>query len=166
MAKEIELTKGYVAIVDDKNFEKLNAIKWCACEDGNNVYALHSFKNDETGKREVISMHRFIMGVPKKIKIDHVDGNGLNNLEENLRHCTNAENAHNMKIERKNNTTGFKGVSYYPANNSINPYSAHIGYRGKLIHLGYYTTVQQAARAYDRKAKELFGEFAALNYDD
>jgi len=164
MTKEIKLTKGYVAIVDDKNFERLNAIKWCACENNNTVYALHNFKNKKTGKQEMVSMHRFIMGLPKKSKIDHVDGNGLNNLEENLRHCESADNQHNMKVKRKNNTTGYKGISYVPKVYKNKPYTAHICFHGKLIHIGYFETDIEAAMAYDKKAIELFGGFSCLNF--
>ena len=163
--KEIQLTKGFVALIDDEDFDRVSKYKWCACVSGSAVYALHSFKSDLTGKRFVLSMHRFIMDNPDGLEVDHINHNGIDNRKENLRACTGSQNSMNSSIY-KNNTTEYKGTSYNPKNNPSNPYSAHIGYQGKLIHLGYYTTVQQAARAYDRKAKELFGEFAALNYDD
>jgi hypothetical protein len=166
MTKEIYLTKGYKAIVDDCDFEWLNEINWCACENKNTVYALHSFKNKDTGKHEMIAMHRLILGVTNKFKVDHVDRDGLNNTRENLRYCTHADNDHNMGVKRKNNTTGYKGISFYPEGIKDKPFTAHIGFHGKLHHIGYFETDIEAAKAYDEKAKELFGEFACLNFPE
>jgi len=161
--KEIKLTKGYVALVDDEDFEWLSQWKWCACENKNTVYALHSFKNYKTGKQEMIGMHRFIMGISETYRIDHVDRNGLHNWRENLRRCSDADNQHNKNLY-KNNTSGYKGVSYCPYLNKNKPFSAHIGFHNKLINLGYFDSADEAAKAYDEKAKELYGDFANLNF--
>jgi len=160
MTKEIQLTKGYVALVDDDDFENVSQWKWCACENRNMVYALHYFNNCQTGKKEMISMHRFIMGVPRNgYIVDHKNHETLDNRKENLRICNRHENAWNQKTEE----VKFKGVSFCYWS-KINPFSAHIAINSKLIHLGYFKTQEDAALAYDKKAVELFGEFACLNF--
>jgi hypothetical protein len=160
MTKEIKLTKGYVALVDDDDYEALSEYKWCACENHKVVYALHCFRHNETGKNQMISMHRFIMGVPKKdYVVDHINHDGLDNRKENLRICNKQENAWNHKtIESK-----YKGVAYCYWNKR-KPFSSHIAKNSKLIHLGYFENQEDAAKAYDKKAVELFGEFACLNF--
>jgi hypothetical protein len=158
--KEIKLTKGYVAIIDDDDYESVSQWKWCASENHKKVYALHYFNNSETGKKEMISMHRFIMGVPGNgLIVDHKNHDTLDNRKENLRICNRHENAWNQKIEKSK----YKGVSFCYWN-KVKPFSAHIAINSKLMHLGYFETQEEAARAYDKKAIELFGEFACLNF--
>jgi len=71
MAKEIQLTQGKVAIVDDEDFEYLNQWKWYA----NNNYAIRSFTVSKS-KVLRISMHREIMKPQKGFVIDHLDATG------------------------------------------------------------------------------------------
>lgn len=149
--KEIKLSKGYAALVDDEDFEYLNQWKWYVYIDRSYKYAIRRDRN--TGKR--IKMHRIILNAPDNMLVDHIDHNGLNNQKTNIRLCTNSQNQWNMKGRRN----GFKGVS-------IDKYRfrSSIKYQGKTIHLGNFKTEIEAAIAYDKKAKELFGEFAYLNF--
>ena len=94
--------------------------------------------------------------------VDHINGNPLDNRKSNLRICTNAENQRNRGVN-KNNTSGYKGVCWAKQNKK---WKARIKHNGKLIHLGYYKDKEEAARAYDKKAKELHGEYAYLNFPD
>ena len=94
------------------------------------------------------------------MKIDHIDGDGLNNRRANLRHCTNQENCRNQGLAR-NNRSGFKGVSWYP---NSGKWVATIWDGKRKVFLGYYADPVEAARAYDAKARELFGEFARPNF--
>ena len=111
-------------------------------------------------------MHRLVMSrilgreLERNEIIDHVNGNGLDNRRENLRISTNSQNLANRR-KNCNNTSGFKGVQ--PKRKK---YSACVGFQGKKIRLGVYDTPEEAARAYDEKAKELFGEYANLNFPD
>lgn len=150
MTKQIELTQGQVAIVDDEDFEFLNQWKWFAQKDKNTFYAVRGF-----GKR--IRMHRVIMNTPNDMQVDHIDGNGLNNTRANLRNCTVAENTRNRK-KPSTNTSGYMGV--FP---SAKKWRAEITH-GKKIHLGYFDNPVDAAHAYDQAAKEYFGEFAKTNF--
>lgn len=92
--------------------------------------------------------------------IDHIDRNTRNNKIENLRHATMSLNMANRKINN-NNTSGFKGVHF---EKKINKYVSHIAYNNKSIYLGSYNNREEAAKAYDKKAKELYGDFAQLNF--
>ena len=112
------------------------------------------------GKQTTCYMHRVILGLTDpKIQADHINHDGLDNTRINLRSCTQQQNNMN-KSSRKNSTSKYKGVSW---NKRDNKWQSHIRFNNKTIHLGYYTNEQEAAKAYNLKAKELFGEFANLN---
>ena len=137
------------------------------------------------------SMHRVIMDPPKGMDIDHINGDTLDNRKENLRICTRSQNAQNKKL-RRDSASGYKGVHeqkkpikrkyvskktgkvtyyYYMPKKRFQAYVGDPDWRKKglknnHIKLGYYATAEQAARAYDKKAKELFGEFAYLNFPE
>ena len=111
----------------------------------------------------MIYLHKAILLSPKGSYIDHINNNTLDNRQCNLRICSNRENLLNRSAP-KNNTSGYKGVQYLPRlKNGKNPYSASISTNGKSNHLGYYSTAEAAATAYNESAIKLFGEFAWLN---
>lgn len=153
MTKEIVLTGGQVALVDEEDFDQLSQYTWKASRKGNTFYA------ERSEKKVTIMMHREIMNAPSNMEVDHIDGNGLNNTKANLRLCSHTENMRNQKMA-KSNKTGFKGVMPYYKNG----FRAMIYFEGKSIHIGVYDTAEEAAKAYDRKAVELFGEFARTNF--
>ena len=153
--KLIPLTLGLFAQVDDHWFKELNQYKWQAHKNGSTYYATRALKR-EGNKRKVIWMHRQIMNTLEGMDCDHINHNGLNNLEENLRNCNKNQNAWNHLPHGK---SPYLGVSY--AGKYI---QACISSYGKKIYLGSFKTEEEAARAYDKKAKELFGEFANLNF--
>jgi len=102
-------------------------------------------------------LHRLIMEVNQTEVIDHKNNNRLDNRLNNLRVCTQAENSKNQRL-RKNNISGYKGVSEH-----TNGFRARIKVNYKQIELGIYTTALEAAKAYDKAAKGLHGEYARLN---
>lgn len=154
--KEIKLTQGKVALVDDDDFERVNAFKWQAFKNYQTWYAR---RNEGTSPRKNVRMHQYILGVKGKAsQVDHCDGDGLNNQRSNLRIATMMQNQANRGPQR-NNTSGFKGVYKHEGN-----WRAQIKYKGEKISLGAYPDPAEAARAYDRKARELFGEFAWQNF--
>jgi len=163
--KTIELTQGYVALVDDKNFDKLNAFKWYAQEvkkdDGSilNVYAVRNIYLPN-GKRTKQSMQRFIKGITDpKVQVDHFDHNGRNNLESNLRVATDAENSHNQRLHT-NNVSGYKGVSW---SEETKKWRASIKVDNHNKHLGLFIDILDAAEAYDIAAIKYFGRFSFTN---
>ena len=145
---------GLFALVDDDYFLELSAFKWCVLRCGYPVRA--TWKN---GVHRLMLIHRQILNVPLGAIIDHKNGNKLDNRRENLRVCTHQQNIYNCK-RSKNNKTGFTGVCW---DKSRNKFTAYISNNYAHIHLGRFDNAIDAAKAYNSKAIELFGEFANLN---
>ena len=103
-------------------------------------------------------MHRLIMDAQERQEIDHADGNGLNNQKDNLRFCTHSQNHMNRKPTK--GSSKYKGVSWHKA---AKKWNARITLNKKTVSIGYFDSEIIAAKAYDEKAIELFGEFAKLN---
>lgn len=102
-------------------------------------------------------LHQFLMGT--RNGTDHKNGDTLDNRRRNLRFCTQGENTCNQK-RRKDNTSGYKGVSFHKI---MQKWRGRVNYQGKEIMLGYFDTPEDGAIAYNKKAIELHGEFAKLN---
>lgn len=155
--KEIKLTQGKVALIDDEDFDRVNSFKWFAVMHRSTFYARRIVKNN--GIQKTIHMHRFIMNCPNDKQIDHIDGNGLNNIKSNLRTCTNNQNLCNRGMN-KNNTSNYKGVNYFRRDKK---WRARITINGCEKHLGLFDTKEDAAQAYNIAAERYHGEFAKLN---
>lgn len=157
--KILPLSKGKVAIVDDNDFETVNQWKWSVVSGGSPglFYAARHIKID--GQWKHIRLHRFILNAPKHLRVDHRDGDGLNNRRSNLRFATHQENLRNMRIHT--NRT-YKGVKLFPRYR-FKKWQARIGTGQRMISLGFYHTVKEAAQAYNQAALKFFGEFARLN---
>lgn len=161
--KEIPLTQGAIAIVDDEDFEHVSAYKWRVNRYRYVSYASHSYYigRTESGRKEVgsVLMHRLIMNAPEGVEVDHRNGDGLDNRRANLRLCTVSQNQQN-RIQLPRNTSGFRGVTRIKK--YANRWQASIG----NLYIGWYATPEAAAHAYDAKARELYGEFARPNFPD
>ena len=165
MVKEITLSRGKVALVSDEDYERVSQYKWYAVDwdgTGKSWYARRRFITD--GVRRYVSLHRFIMGVPDSIKVDHIDGDGLNCQRYNLRHATHQQNSQNRRIGA-NNTSGYKGVVFV-RRAKTRRWQAQIEHNCKTLYLGRFESAVEAARAYDHAARELFGEFARPNFPE
>ena len=149
----IPLTKGKFAIVDAADYERLNRYKWCAMKGGAKLYACRT-----TGRRTIL-MHRFLMNPPKGMVVDHIDGNGLNNRRSNLRICTHQQNMCNTRPKGKGSR--YKGVCW---DKNRKQWIVVVRCGERHVHVGRFDDETEAARAYDRKAFELFGEYAYLNF--
>ncbi len=153
--RRIPLSRGRFAIVDAVDYEWLSQYKW-TCRGGANPYAARS----EGGK--IIWMHREIMHTPPGKVCDHIDAVSLNNRRGNLRNCTRGQNAANVP-KRAHASSCYKGVSW---DTRSGKWRAKIKCHGKAYELGLFTSEIAAARAYDHKARELFGPYARLNFPD
>jgi len=158
--QEIELTQNKYAIIDDEDFERVNQFKWYANYSNGYWRAVRHIKKD-TGKRASQLMHRFIMNTSKGMDTDHKNHNGLDNRKSNLRICTHAENMMNQLPRKRKITSEYKGVYW---DRECKKWRTRIIPNNKHLHLGYFVNEITAAKMYDRKAKELFGEFACLNF--
>ena len=159
--KEIQLTQGKVALVDDDMYEYLNQWKWYAytSKKSKTFYAArNSLKIN--GVRKRIKMHIFIYDKNNpNILVDHINNNGLDNRKCNLRICTHKQNQQN-KLIFKSNTSGYKGVFWHKL---ANKWASRIGLNRKMIYLGVYINKVEAAKAYNIAAIKFYGEFAKLN---
>lgn len=152
-----------VAFVDDEDYELVAQYNWFVQKHRDTWYAYAHPTN-----QPLIGMHRLILGLTSKDKIhvDHKDHDGLNNQKVNLRTCTIAQNIQNGKIF-KSSSSGYKGVSFANRNPPLlKPWQAYICPNKKKIHIGYFLTAEEAAKAYDKAAKQYFGEFANLNFKE
>lgn len=133
--KQISLTQGKVALVDDEDYERLNRFKWYAQKARNTFYAFRML-----GRGKMVLMHRDILNTPEGMVPDHIDGNGLNNQKSNIRIVTVRQNAQNLHIKK---SSRYPGVS--PQNKA---WRARIKINGLNIELGMFPTEEEAHEAY------------------
>ena len=161
--KQIKLSQGLFALVDDQDFEKANRFKWCAEKRGKNIINYYAKRRIVTdGKVSTQSLHVFLLGIKKGFEIDHANSNGLDNRRSNIRHCTRSQNMGNQR-KKAGTSSIFKGVSF---RKRLNKYGAAIKVNHKSIHIGYYNTAQEAAFEYDCAASIYFKNFARPNVVD
>lgn len=155
--KEIPLSQGQVALVDDADYEMISALSWHAHKDKvlGTYYAVHN-QGRKYGWHK-IRMHRIIIGAKRGEYVDHIDHNTLNNCRSNLRICKAYQNQGNQVL-RKDSKTGYKGVK-----KARNGFTANITVFGRHKYIGYYATAQEAADAYDKAAINHFGSYALTN---
>lgn len=153
--KYIQISKGHQAIVDDEDFDELSKYNWFAFDRKGERLVYAGCKLNHKN----VKMHRMVLGVKGNEIIDHKNGNGLDNRKENLRISSPSQNMWHRAM-LKNNTSGFRGVSF---RKNMNKWSAMIGVYRKPIYLGSFKTKEEAAKAYNDAAIKFFGEFANLN---
>jgi hypothetical protein len=160
MSREIPLTQGKVAIVDDADYEWLNQWKWFCIGKGGQRVARNEPCKTGNRRQQTIYMHRAIMDASTDQIVDHINGDPLDNCRCNLRFATQAENSRNRKRSITNQSSNHKGVNFHKRDKR---WCANIGHNGKTIFLGEFNEEIDAAKAYNDAAQKLFGEFARLN---
>ena len=164
--KEIRLTKGLSAIVDDDDYEWLSQWKWFAWlsnKSNQTYYAVRKRRKDEVIEGNVgrrILMHRVIMKAKIGEEVDHKNHNGLDNRKSELRVCTHGQNQQNQRLRSRSLPKGVcqpRGLGLFYAQIRVN---------GRPYTIGKFKTSVDAARAYDRAAAHLYGDFALLNFPE
>jgi hypothetical protein len=155
--KQIPLSRGKFATVDDEDFEKLSKYNWYC---NNYGYAVRGRRHADGVLPRCILMHREIMNTPIGMCVDHIDGDGVNNRKTNLRNCTRSSNGAHI-IRKPRSSSGFYGVHWDINNNN---WRVLIKFNGASIHIGRFSDLQEAVCARDVAATKLFGEFATLNF--
>ena len=153
--RRIKLTREKFAIIDDADYPLVRGYKWHALPSREDFYASTTITTG-VGKRKSIKMHQLIFGKNS----DHKNGNTLDNRRSNLRKATPSQNGANSK-KQKNTSSIYKGVSLRKISGN---WGASIQKDGKQYHIGTFKTEIEAAKAYDKKAVEFFGEYARLNF--
>lgn len=155
MKYRIKLNHGYYAILDKKDYIKLKKYTWFIRNNKNTIYV------ERWGKKEQphIHMHREIMNPKYNEQVDHINGNGLDNRRCNLRICSQSQNQANSKI-RKDNTSGYKGITFHKATNK---WQAQIQINKERKHLGVFSDIKEAKKTYDEALIKYFGIFAKTN---
>ena len=149
----IVLSNGYCAIVDDDDYKLLSKYHWTFHPSG---YAYRHERH--AGKQVKIYMHHQIYGI--KTRIDHKDGNGLNNQKYNLRPCTQQQNCCNQRMQTRPKSSRFKGVCW---DKNKNKWLASIQVNCKQYFIGRFISEKEAALAYNQAAFKLHGEYARIN---
>lgn len=155
--KQIPLTKGKYALVDDGDYDWLNEYKWCF----SGFYAKRGVWDGQTVHN--VLMHRLIMKPPNGLDIDHINHNKLDNRKDNLRFATRRQNAANtLKLRRKSpQSSVFKGIYWHKRDRC---WLTRIYVAGKRKEVGRFPHEIAAAMAYDIAAKDIYGSYAHLNF--
>ena len=150
-----------VAVCDFTDWLRVKNYKWHINKTASSKYACRTVWLGIRNNPKKISqlMHRFILGKCGDLQIDHIDGNGLNNTKKNIRFVTRAQNQANS-MKHVKGTSIYKGVFF---DKKRNKWRAAIAKESKFKFIGYYKSEAEAALAYNKKATEVFGEYAKLN---
>lgn len=158
--REVPLTRGLVALVDDEDYERVVSLgSWCAQPSKSSYggwYAHKGIKRD--GRWTTIKMHTLITGWAR---VDHIDHDGLNNRRDNLRPSTRGQNAANERKRSDGTTSRYKGVGW---DKQSAKWRARIMVNQNRVTLGFYVDELEAAFAYDRAAFAAWGNYAHLNF--
>lgn len=143
---------GKTFLIDEDDLDFVKQYRWSVDKDG--------YVRGGKGKERNLKLHRVLLNVQKGQVVDHINGNPSDCRKNNLRITTQHNNTFNAKLP-KSSTTGYKGVCF---DKSRNKYMAHIHPNGRMIFLGYFDDVIEAAHAYDEAASLYFGEYARFNF--
>lgn len=151
--KKIPLPYGKFALIDTEDWDELSQYNWSLDSGGFPQRRARPGEHPQT-----IRMHRQVMGYPQNREVDHIDRNRLNCQKSNLRLATRSQNQANCG-PRKNNTLGYVGIS-----KTDKKWTAACKKNYRRYVAGRFLTKEEAAKAYDKLARELHGKFAYQNF--
>jgi hypothetical protein len=149
---DVPLSDGLFALVDPEDFDRVMGHLWRAKAGHKTTYARTKIDGHN------VSLHRFVLRLPEGVDCDHCDGNGLDCRRSNLRPASASQNTANQTL-RSDNKTSYRGVHLQGGR-----YRASIAHQGNKLSVGMFTTAVEAAKAYDDRARQLFGAFSRLNF--
>ncbi len=153
--REIKLSQGQVALVDDADFDMVSKHKWYATKSAFGYRA-----STHLTRKLKCQLHRFIMNPPSDMCVHHANGDPLDNRRDNLVVCTKAENNRGFRRKSLGKSSRYRVVCW---SKEKLKWKAYIEFDGRLKNIGMYATEEAAAAAYNGWASLVFGEFAHLN---
>lgn len=160
--RRIRLTQNKYAIVDPEDYNRLSKHKWYAAKGHHTFYAVRGKWSKIRERRFELRMHRVIMNAPAHLYVDHINHNGLDNRKANLRLATCEQSVCNRKKFARLSTSKYKGISWH---SSTQKWCACIQTNNTKIHLGSFDSETEAAKTYDKAARQYHKEFASLNFE-
>ena len=159
--RDLALTQGKVALVDDADYERVGAFKWSARQEKRRPhcwYAVRTIhKSKKISKAKTVYLHRVILDPLDGFDVDHKDGDGLNCQRSNLRVATRSQNNMNRAVKAPNKT-GYTGIEV--KRDRPSPYVARIHVNGRTIRSPAFATLEEAVTARAALVQQYYGEFA------
>jgi hypothetical protein len=159
--RRIPLSQGKYAIVDPEDYERLKKYKWYARKSPSTFYAVCYISEPKYLGRRNVYMHQLVIDVPAGMDCDHINHNGSDNRNANLRAVTHAQNLWNRRKSPRPSRSKYIGIDW---SRYAKRWRSRISVYGKRINLGYFNSEIEAAKEYDEAAKKYHGEFAVLNF--
>ena len=157
MSTSIPLSRGQVTLVDDADGDWLSQWRWLLV--GNGYAGRFEHANHRS---RLVYMHRLILEAGPDQRVDHINGERLDNRRANLRLVTRRQNQQNRR-PNTHTSSGRKGVTWHTR---FHKWHVRITVDGQPLHLGYYQDLETASRLYDAAARYFFGEYARPNEPD
>ena len=158
--RTIPLTRGKIAIVDNKDYAFLAQRSWCCGADGYVKSEESLGSKDGKRKRRTLLMHREIIRPKIGYEVDHINKDKLDNRRRNLRIATRSQNCMNRE-SFSGASSRYKGVSWHRTSQK---WAARIKKDGKTKWLGTFKSERAAARAFDDHVSKMHGKFAVRNF--
>jgi len=151
---------AHLFLIDAEDWPRISGFKWYVSSDGGTRMYVSTY----IGKKKSY-LHRMILEPSNGQRVDHCNGDPLDNRKANLRLATHQQNMFNRRkprtYGRKPTASSHKGVTW---DRSRGRYKAQIVKNGINYNLGHFTDEKRAAVTYDHAALEMFGEFAHTNF--
>jgi hypothetical protein len=158
--RRIRLAGPKYAKVDPADYKRLRKYEWFTKKGTNSFYARRYLPAGKGKKESLIYMHQEIIEVPQGMVTDHINHDGMDNTKANLRPATYSQNLYHRKKRSGAIYSKYKGVHWHKLHKK---WAGRITFEKKTIHLGYFYSESEAAKAYDDAAKKYHGQFACLN---
>ena len=154
--KEIPLNRGFVALVDDEDYEMVARYKWSVLTTGPNRIAVQGVIDGKHWQ-----LHRYILKPESRsIQIDHINANALDSRRSNMRIATSRQNALNRRKISRPCTSIYRGVSL----DRGRKWAVQMTIDNKPKNLGRFDCELEAARAFDDAVREHCGEWGRYNF--